>query len=1038
MKATSILLKSICILLLSVFVNTLFGQTNAGKDFWVVQTPNIKTVRTDTARFAIGVSNLGTVPASVTITNPVRQAVTAIIQPGALEMFFFSTENPNIVPSVNGNFTTTNTFTNNVYHVTSAQNVVVYSFNPFYNVISNDAALVLPTHGLGKRYQAISFIHPNGGSGNSYFSIVASEDNTQVRTYNKTGVLVDNIILNQGQCFQRLNGNLMSSDVTGWYIESDKPVGVLSGTQYSGVGNTNGAADHLDEQIVPIESLANTYIASPTNARPLGCIPGNCAQDVFRYVAIEDGTVITTSPNVGSWTLNKGQHAEIMTRTPHIVNANKPFYGFQYLVSQNSGTPVPAGIGDPSLMAMPVIEQFQFRYNYIIPSSFPNNFINVVSPVGGKIKLDGAIITPNWNIVGAVNNVVYQVATISTSPGVHDISSDKKFGLVVAGVGPVASYGYMGGSGLQPINAGCVSGGPYQVLSCNASSMSVQLTGKPTCTDGSMPTAIEWVAEDPNVKFSDPAIANPIATVPGPGVYVITLKVNCNGNITTCSTEILAKEPLEGCANITPPVLQAPPTVYVPSDSAQNYASNINLGNATYTASGPVTLINNSYIQYPIGTSTITWTLTDVNGISATDDQDVVVIPPPTIVPPPAVLLNNIQGVPYATGAITDTATYASFYGPNVLTNDAPAEFPVGTTIVTWTITDGFGRKASGTQLVTVVAPPPTIAPPPAITVTANPGVNYATSVNLGTATYTVSVDPAVLINNAPAQLPVGTSTVTWIVSDGLGRTASGTQLVTVVASACTFSSSVTSIPSSNVNTGGNPNKLFIGYGAQSTKLQVNCPLSSGGYTFSWTGNHLGKLSSATSGAPIFTAGTDEGTYTYTVKAKNNLTGCTSESTVSICVTDIRVLDKDGNWDGKKVYVCHLPPGNPANVQIIHVSVNSVPAHVPLHGGDGLGQSCQQTCSPFASKNIPAPEAFTALVTPNPSAGSFTLQVKSDDVYTIVSVRIMDAFGRTVQVMYNVAVNKAVRFGEKFASGAYYAEIVQGEERKIVQLVKTK
>ncbi len=779
--------RAICMFILLFCSVQAISQTNAGKDFWVVQTPNGKSARTDTAQFAISVSNQGSQPATVIITNPVKPTITRTLAAGALEMFFFPTENPNIIPAVNPNASnvSTNVYKNNVYHVTSNENVIVYSFNPFYNVITNDAALVLPTHGLGKQYRAISYIHPLGGSGNSYFDVVASQDNTTVKTYNRAGTLVDNVVINKGECFQRLNGNALASDVTGWFIEADKPVGVLSGTQFTGVGNSNGASDHLDEQIVPIESLSKTYIASPTNARPLNCAYGNCAQDVFRYVATEDNTVITTSPNVGGGVLvKKGDFLEITTSTPHVVSGNKSFYGFQYIVSQNSGTPV-AGIGDPALMAMPVIDQFQYRYSYVVPSSFPSNFINVVAPAGTKLNLDGVIISPNWITAGTVNGVLYKAATIATSAGVHNISADKKMGLVTTGFGSVASYGYMGGSGLQPINAGCISGGPYQALTCGNKSVGVKLNASPTCSDGSAPAKILWTSDKGNVVFSDSSIANPVATVSGPGIYYITLSVTCSdGNTTTCSTEIIVREPLEGCANITLPVLQVPAMIVVPSDSLMNYASNVNLGSPVYTATEPVSVINNAIAKYPNGNTIITWTLTDGNGITVSDTQRVVVVPPPTILAPSNITLTNDPGKSYSTAILTDTATYISNWGPNVLSHNAPAQLPDGSTTVTWTVKDGLGQTASATQVVTVISALPTITAPPAITVTA--GYNGLATINtFGDASYTVSVNDATVSNSAEAgkvDYAPGTYTITWTVKDGLGRTATASQVITVEA----------------------------------------------------------------------------------------------------------------------------------------------------------------------------------------------------------------------------------------------------------------
>ncbi|PKA83538.1 hypothetical protein ATE92_1694 [Ulvibacter sp. MAR_2010_11] len=39
---------------------------------------------------------------------------------------------------------------------------------------------------------------------------------------------------------------------------------------------------------------------------------------------------------------------------------------------------------------------------------------------------------------------------------------------------------------------------------------------------------------------------------------------------------------------------------------------------------------------------------------------------------------------------------------------------------------------------------------------------------------------------------------------------------------------------------------------------------------------------------------------------------------------------------GDKVAICHIPPGNPANVHTIVVSVNAIPAH--LAHGDAIGE----------------------------------------------------------------------------------------------------
>lgn len=184
--------------------------------------------------------------------------------------------------------------------------------------------------------------------------------------------------------------------------------------------------------------------------------------------------------------------------------------------------------------------------------------------------------------------------------------------------------------------------------------------------------------------------------------------------------------------------------------------------------------------------------------------------------------------------------------------------------------------------------------------------------------------------------------TRTWKAIDPSGNYVTGIQIITI---AVPFNPVVISTPNSNVNTGGVSTNLYIGYGATATTLSAgsNLPSSGAPYTFSWSSTALGNcIGGANSSSLLFTpvAG---GSYTFNVVVTNKY-GCSVKQSIAICVKDIRERDRYGNLTNSgKVYVCHLPPGNPSNVQTICISVNAVPAHVPLHGGDMLG-SCDQTC----------------------------------------------------------------------------------------------
>jgi hypothetical protein len=74
---------------------------------------------------------------------------------------------------------------------------------------------------------------------------------------------------------------------------------------------------------------------------------------------------------------------------------------------------------------------------------------------------------------------------------------------------------------------------------------------------------------------------------------------------------------------------------------------------------------------------------------------------------------------------------------------------------------------------------------------------------------------------------------------------------------------------------------------------------------------------------------------------------------------------------------------------------------------------------------------------PNPSAGYFTLQVRSNLNRLPVIVRITDQLGRSVEVRRNVASNGTfLRIGDHYRPGVYYVEVTQGSERVVMKLVK--
>ena len=119
------------------------------------------------------------------------------------------------------------------------------------------------------------------------------------------------------------------------------------------------------------------------------------------------------------------------------------------------------------------------------------------------------------------------------------------------------------------------------------------------------------------------------------------------------------------------------------------------------------------------------------------------------------------------------------------VTNNAPLAFPIGTTTVTWTVTDGSGNTASATQLVSVtdnvlptvitqnISVPLNFSGQATITAAM---INNGSFDNCGIATVTVSPTTFTCAN-------VGPNTVVLTVTDVNGNVATANAIVTIVDS---------------------------------------------------------------------------------------------------------------------------------------------------------------------------------------------------------------------------------------------------------------
>jgi len=75
-------------------------------------------------------------------------------------------------------------------------------------------------------------------------------------------------------------------------------------------------------------------------------------------------------------------------------------------------------------------------------------------------------------------------------------------------------------------------------------------------------------------------------------------------------------------------------------------------------------------------------------------------------------------------------------------------------------------------------------------------------------------------------------------------------------------------------------------------------------------------------------------------------------------------------------------------------------------------------------------------VYPNPTNNYFTINIESANSSDKISVRLIDVVGRVMEVRDNLSGSQTIRMGEKLKTGYYIAEIRQGNESKLIKLMK--
>lgn len=236
------------------------------------------------------------------------------------------------------------------------------------------------------------------------------------------------------------------------------------------------------------------------------------------------------------------------------------------------------------------------------------------------------------------------------------------------------------------------------------------------------------------------------------------------------------------------------PTIVCPANITQNNDTDaceafVSVPQPTVDDNCGIEFFSNNYTgdddasgDYPVGTTTVIWTVEDLSGNTSTCAMTVTVIDnqAPTITCPADITVNNTPNQCQATVNVPNATATDNCGIAQIFKTPPGSIFQVGTTTVTFTAQDFSGNTTSCTMTVTVLdVQPPVLTCPSNLTVDTDPGV-CTSSVSLPDATGTDNCGFDFSTNDAPNPFPLGTTLVTFTGFDINGNSATCTTTVTV------------------------------------------------------------------------------------------------------------------------------------------------------------------------------------------------------------------------------------------------------------------
>ncbi len=238
-------------------------------------------------------------------------------------------------------------------------------------------------------------------------------------------------------------------DLSGSLLQADQPVQVITGAPCDQVPVGAAACDHLEQSVVPAETLGKDYFI----ARPTGPT-GQPVSQVVRLVGNVDGTTLTYLPSTPKGCpakLDAGQVVDCgVVASDFEVKGSHEFALATFQLGGSIVDPQ-GGRGDPSQSVPASVEQYRVKYVFLAPGDYDVSYADVVAPTNASLVLDGAVVQKHATAIADGYGVTRVPLSAGASGGAHELLATAPVGLQVVGYGEYTSYQYPGGLDLKQI-----------------------------------------------------------------------------------------------------------------------------------------------------------------------------------------------------------------------------------------------------------------------------------------------------------------------------------------------------------------------------------------------------------------------------------------------------------------------------------------------------------------------------------------------------------------------------------------------------------